>query len=61
MSMTGDEFVSQIDKLQKEHQLTDDQVCSALLGIVIALCRERGHDPLSMMYWAVEAAAITGN
>jgi hypothetical protein len=51
--MTGDEFVQRIEALQRVHNLTDGEIVSALLGIVITLCRRNGENPQEMMRWAV--------
>lgn len=53
--MNSDEFVKEIAALQEKHRLTDDQVASGLIGIVIELCRRNDNDPLSFMQWALRA------
>lgn len=58
--MNADEFVAQVAKLTTENGLTDDQVASALAGIVVELCARNGADPMSFIRWAIRerAAAV---
>jgi hypothetical protein len=51
--MTGDEFVEAIRQLQRSGDLSDDQVCSSLAGIVINLCWRSREDPVEYMQWAI--------
>jgi len=51
--MKGDEFVQAVSELQKQHGLRDDQVASALAGVIVNLCRRTGHDALKLMRWAI--------
>lgn len=47
-------FVLEVKRLQLGNGLTDAQVCSALVGIVISLCIQNNEDPIAYMKWAVE-------
>jgi hypothetical protein len=55
--MKGDEFVQAVSELQKQHGLRDDQVASALAGIIVNLCRRNQLDPMRLMRWAVVETA----
>jgi hypothetical protein len=48
-------FVMEVKKLQLENGLNHAQVTSALIGIVISICRIEGEDPLEYMKWALQA------
>lgn len=51
--MRGDEFVHAVSELQQQHGLRDDQVASALAGVLINICRRAKTDPVALMKWAV--------
>jgi len=55
----GDEFVARIAQLQREMGASDGEVASALLGIVITICRRNGEDPQALMKWALLVDAST--
>lgn len=56
VNMTGEEFVDAIATLQADNELTDGQVASALIGIVVVLCERTGNDPVSLVHWAMDEA-----
>lgn len=55
--MTSDDFVTEIYKLATDNAVKDDELASALAGIIVALCKVRGEDPIGFMRWASDPAA----
>lgn len=55
--MTAGQFCAAVAKLQVDNELKDDQVCSGLIGIVVALCTKNNEDPVAFMKWAVGISA----
>jgi hypothetical protein len=58
--MTGDEYIKEVSELQSKYALTDGEVASALVGVVIALTLRRDVHPLTFMQWAIDNATMEG-
>jgi hypothetical protein len=51
--MTHDEFVTEVIGIAERNGVTPGQMASALIGIVVGVCRLANEDPRAFMEWAI--------
>lgn len=51
-AISGPAFIERIETLQRQFGISDGELASVLVGMVVAIVREQGEDPLSFMRWA---------